>query len=221
MRRDLFFLKNYFDLDEFLAAENAGGAGLENILGVGLYSANKAKQPATGIEISVSPPHLKARILDLVTKGFFSPLDEPLFFVGGSEANVKMPWYLSADAQTKGYPALSRWLLIGLLPKFLQSNVSWDEALREALRNAFAKVLEMRPPAVVFLADTELIASFMQSYGVKVAAPNLRSEILHWFVEDNVHPRTAILCRSEDEFEDLVAESRTILKSTDAVQFHL
>lgn len=224
MKRDIFVLKSFFDLDEFLSKQFVDVRELEAVLGIGFYRALKSKEH-TGVELSVSPPHLKPKILELVGKGFFSPLDEPLFFVGGSEASAKMPW--ARLAQKKGGEperALSRWLLCGLLPKNLNVGMRGEEIFGDLLRSAFAKILELRPSAVVFLADFELIQEYFVRSGISSDAKQLAIELMTWLVEESMHPRTAIVCKNESDFEILVAHSKKLLlgaRMGEAVTFHL
>lgn len=225
MMRDVFVLRSFYDLDEFIAEEVEKSQSADTVLGVGFYSVRPAKNKAAGIEIQTTPPHLKSKIIEFIAAGQFSPLEDTVFFVGGSAASVTLPWTKAKTSANEQESPLCRWLLLGLVVnKQTDKSNSAEDLVREYLSRAFQKVLSLRPGAVVVLADAALISQTLNENGLRCNPTQVLREIVNFLVEENVHPRTALLCRTNADFDEIVAYSRSLLMRSphaETVQFRL
>lgn len=222
MKRDLYVLRNFYDLDEFVSKETQTVETAESIIGVGFYSVKLSKN-GPGVEINTTPPHLKARVLELIGAGQFSPFEDTCFFVGGTKAGTILPWTSKRISPQNVNSILSRWLVVGLVvPNGKRGKA--DDLIREFLQKAFQKILTLRPSAVVALADADLIAETLRANGVPCERVQVLRELVNFLVEESVHPRTAILCHNPADFEEIVGYSRTMMARSpygESVSFHL
>lgn len=207
MKRELFLIHNFYRLDELLAHSNDASGAENGPLAVGFYKTKRAVLPATGIEILVTPHFLRPHILTLIEDGQFSPLESGFFLWAGPDAGADLPWKLSRPENIKQSP-LSRWLLLGLNSSGIGNNrmqsasepLSAVEHVREFLNALFKNILELRPNMVVFLFDIQAISYHLTQHGISATEASIFDEVFSWLVEDCLHPKLAIVFKSENDF---------------------